>query len=147
LAPHLFALIVYQAINANKQNGLTMQRILVVEDDPEISAPLIKLLQHSGFIAILCERGDHVVNYVQRFNPSLILLDLSLPFLSGMEICQTIRCNNNVPIIIITAKINPLVRIQCFELGADDFVNKPFSMAELVLRINAVIKRSIPVKL
>lgn len=120
-----------------------MQRILVIEDNAEISAPLISLLQNSGFITKLYEQGDLVLNALQQFKPELILLDLRLPTISGLEVCRRVRLMGNVPIIIISAEINQNVKLKAFELGADDFISKPFSMSELLLRINSVLKRSI----
>lgn len=119
-----------------------MRKILIIEENPEISEPLIGLLKSQGFNTILCHRRDHAVCYLDRFKPNLILLDLSLPIIDGLEACNLIRGKSNVPIIVISMNISQSIRLKCFELGADDFLSKPFSMPELLLRIHSILKRS-----
>ncbi|TQV89476.1 response regulator transcription factor [Aliikangiella coralliicola] len=119
-----------------------MNRILVVEDDPEISEPLLRLLEANNFQVLHCFSGEQVFPAIAQFKPSLILLDIVLPVIDGLQICQDVRLNSDIPIIIMSAKASYSDRLDGFKMGADDFVCKPFSMSELVLRINSVMKRS-----
>lgn len=119
-----------------------MQKILVVDDNPESSEPLINSLKNKGFNTILCEQEEHTASYLKRFKPTLILLDIVLPTMNGLQICKELRLFSDVPIIIMSAKSGYSVRLKSFQLGADDYVNKPLSIPELLLRIKSVIKRS-----
>ena len=119
-----------------------MQKIMLVEDNREISGPLMQLLTVKGFIASLCERGDLAVAEIKKFQPDLLLLDVKLPGLDGFEICQKVRQFSQLPVIFMSAVVSTDMHIKAFKLGADDFLDKPFCMSELLLRINAVLKRS-----
>jgi two-component system, OmpR family, response regulator BaeR len=116
--------------------------ILIVEDEPKIAHVLRDYLNASDFIATCMERGDGVVDYVKKESPALILLDIMLPGLSGTDVCREIRKFSSVPIIVITAKVEEIDRIVHLELGADDYVCKPFSPREVVARVKAVLRRS-----
>ena len=120
-----------------------MYKILVIEENREIYQPLIDLLTAKGYLMSLCVRGDLAVSEVKRFKPDLLLLDTLLPVMDGLEICEHVRRFSQLPIIFTSARISTAVRIQAFKLGADDFLDKPFNMSELLLRINAVLKRSL----
>jgi len=115
---------------------------MLVEDNREISGPLMQLLTVKGFIASLCERGDLAVAEIKKFQPDLLLLDVKLPGLDGFEICQKVRQFSQLPVIFMSAVVSTDMHIKAFKLGADDFLDKPFCMSELLLRINAVLKRS-----
>ncbi|WP_281558374.1 response regulator transcription factor [Thalassomonas sp. RHCl1] len=119
-----------------------MQKIMLVEDNREISGPLINLLTVKGFMTSLCECGDLAVGEVKQFQPDLLLLDVKLPGLDGFEICQKVRQFSQIPVIFMSAVVSTEMHIKAFKLGADDFLDKPFCMSELLLRINAVLKRS-----
>ncbi len=118
-----------------------MPHILIIEDEMELLRPMTLLLEAKGFLISSCLRGDLAIAAVEQNKPDLILLDLILPYLSGVEVCQKIRSTSEVPIIVITGNNSPHLVLQLFSLGVDDFVAKPFNIKELLLRINSVMKR------
>ncbi|MCK9377047.1 MAG: response regulator [Syntrophobacterales bacterium] len=117
------------------------QDILVAEDEVKIAGILRDYLTKVGYRVACLERGDLVVPYVRQKQPSLILLDLMLPGLDGMEVCREVRKFSEVPIIMITARVEEIDRLLGLELGADDYVCKPFSPREVVARVKAVLRR------
>jgi two-component system response regulator BaeR len=117
------------------------QDILVVEDEIKIAGLLQDYLAKAGFRVSCLERGDLVVPYVRQKQPALILLDLMLPGLDGMEVCREIRKFSNVPIIMLTARVEEIDRLLGLEWGADDYICKPFSPREVVARVKAVLRR------
>jgi DNA-binding response OmpR family regulator len=124
-----------------------MKRILVVEDDQNIRFGLVELLQSEGFAVEACERGDHALSAVGRVRPNLILLDVMLPGLSGYDICRQLRAQSYKGLIImLTAKGQELDKVVGLDLGADDYVTKPFGLRELMARIHAVFRRERAVK-
>ncbi len=118
-----------------------MARIVIVEDEQKISEILSSYLEAEGFEVWVTESGTEGVEWA-RSDADLIILDLMLPDMSGEEVCKAIRRGSNVPIIMLTAKSSEEERIHGLGLGADDYVVKPFSPRELVLRVKAVLKRS-----
>ena len=118
-----------------------MTKILVVEDESSLSEPLAYLLGREGFNVTVCETGPDAIAEFNRSGTDLILLDLMLPGLSGTEVCRTIRAKSDVPIIMLTAKDTEVDKVVGLELGADDYVTKPYSARELVARIRAVLRR------
>ena len=121
---------------------MSNQRILVVEDEPKIAEVLRDYLVQAGFRAVCLDRGDLVVAEIRRTPPVLILLDVMLPGLDGMEVCREIRKFTDVPVIMITARVEEIDRLIGLELGADDYVCKPFSPREVVARVKAVLRRA-----
>jgi two-component system, OmpR family, response regulator BaeR len=119
-----------------------MQMILIVEDEPKLAELLRDYLRQAGFKTFWIANGLAVVPWVQEHAPSLILLDLMLPERDGMEICRDIRTSSSVPIIMITARIEEVDRLQGLETGADDYICKPFSPREVVARVRAVLRRT-----
>ena len=119
-----------------------MNRILIVEDDESISSPLIMFLKHNQFECTLLEDALNVVEKVKQLSPNLVVLDRMLPGGDGVEVCQQIREFSDVPVILLTAKSEEKDRLTGLESGADDYVCKPFSAPELILRIKAILKRS-----
>lgn len=117
------------------------QTILVVEDEQKIAALLRDYLQGTGYKTSHLERGDEVPGYVRKNHPDLILLDVMLPGMDGMEVCREVRKFSNVPIIMITARVEEIDRLIGLELGADDYICKPFSPREVVARVKAVLRR------
>ncbi len=117
-------------------------RILVVEDEPKLAAVLTDYLKAAGFEPTWLSNGTEVVPWVREHRPDLLLLDLMLPGKDGMEICRDLRGFSNVPIIMVTARIEELDRLLGLELGADDYVCKPFSPREVVSRVKAVLRRA-----
>ena len=118
-----------------------MTKILVVEDEASFSDALAYLLGKEGFEVSIAESGTAAVAEFERNGADLILLDLMLPGLSGTEVCRQIRTKSQVPIIMLTAKDAEVDKVVGLELGADDYVTKPYSSRELVARVRAVLRR------
>lgn len=116
--------------------------ILIVEDERRIAEILTDYLRQSGYEVEHQDRGDKIVEQVKKKPPSLILLDIMLPGGDGLEICREIRKFSEVPIIIVSARIDELDRLLGLELGADDYICKPFSPREVVARVKAVFRRA-----
>lgn len=120
------------------------QLILVVDDDPNI-AQLVRLyLEKEGFEVEVETRGDEALAAFQKNPPSLILLDIMLPGMDGWQVCRAVRQQSNVPIIMLTAKDETFDKVLGLELGADDYVTKPFEGKELIARVKAVLRRAAP---
>jgi two-component system response regulator BaeR len=122
-------------------NNIMTQTVLIVEDEPKLSQSMAEYLSGSGFKTHIIDNGDEVNNWVKVNTPDLILLDLMLPGKDGIIICREVRAHSQVPIIMVTAKSEEIDRLLGLELGADDYVCKPFSLRELVARIKAVLRR------
>jgi two-component system response regulator RegX3 len=116
-------------------------RILVVEDEESLSDPLSYMLRKEGFEVALAESGPAALEEFDRRGADLVLLDLMLPGLSGTEVCRALRSRSAVPVIMLTAKDSEVDKVVGLELGADDYVTKPYSARELVARIRAVLRR------
>ena len=119
-----------------------MTRVLVVEDEQNLREPLVYLLQKEGYDVIEAEDGNTAVENFRTMGADLILLDLMLPGLSGNEVCRTIRAESQVPIIMVTAKDTEIDKVVGLEIGADDYVTKPYSTRELLARMKAVLRRN-----
>ena len=119
-----------------------MTRILVVEDEESFSEALGYLLGREGFDVTLADTGTKAIEEFDRIGADLVLLDLMLPGLSGTEVCKQLRQRSAVPIIMLTAKDSEVDKVVGLELGADDYVTKPYSSRELVARIRAVLRRN-----
>ncbi|MBI3429678.1 MAG: response regulator transcription factor [Actinobacteria bacterium] len=119
-----------------------MTRILVVEDEDSFSEALAYLLVREGFEVGVADTGHRAIEEFDRHGADLVLLDLMLPGLSGTEVCRQLRTRSNVPIIMLTAKDSEVDKVVGLELGADDYVTKPYSSRELVARIHAVLRRN-----
>ncbi len=118
-----------------------MERILIVEDEPKIADLLRKYLQNANFQTHWLDNGAVVSEWVRQEHPTLILLDLMLPGKDGVEVCKEIRKFSHVPIIMLTARVEEIDRLLGLELGADDYICKPFSPREVVARVKAVLRR------
>ena len=118
-----------------------MTRVLVVEDEESYSDALSYMLRKEGFEVAVAPTGTVALETFDRTGADLVLLDLMLPGLSGTEVCRTLRQKSNVPVIMLTAKDSEIDKVVGLELGADDYVTKPFSSRELVARIRAVLRR------
>ncbi|MBP6529389.1 MAG: response regulator [Burkholderiales bacterium] len=121
---------------------MSSARILVVEDDAKISSILVDYLRQASFTVETESNGALAVAKVRRSPPDCILLDLNLPGLEGIEVCKQVREFSVVPIAIITARIDEIDRLLGLELGADDYICKPFSPREVVARVKALLRRS-----
>ncbi len=118
--------------------------ILFVEDEESISTPFARALEREGFEAVVAGTAAEALELAERIEPDLVLLDLTLPDGDGRDICRAIRRDSDVPIVMLTARGSELDRVVGLEMGADDYVVKPFSGAEVISRIRAVLRRSQP---
>lgn len=118
-----------------------MTKILVVEDEASFSDALAYLLGREGFEVSVADNGNAAIEEFDRHGADLVLLDLMLPGLPGTEVCRQLRTRSNVPVIMLTAKDSEVDKVVGLELGADDYVTKPYSTRELVARIRAVLRR------
>ena len=117
-------------------------KILIVEDDPHILLGLEELLKSEGYETAACNRGDEAVAAVVKFQPTLIVLDVMLPGASGYDICKQLRAKKiSAPILMLTAKGQEIDKVIGLDLGADDYVTKPFGVRELLARIQALLRR------
>jgi len=122
-------------------NDIQPQRILVVEDEAKLVQLLQDYLRDAGFAVTALQDGRKVIPWVREHQPNLILLDIMLPGVDGLEICRGIRTFSQVPIIFLTARVEEIDRLLGLELGGDDYICKPFSPCEIVARIKAVLRR------
>jgi two-component system OmpR family response regulator len=120
-------------------------KLLVVDDDPRLRELLTITLERAGYQVITARDGQMALTHAARETPDLIVLDVGLPELDGLEVCRRLRATSEVPILFLTARDDEIDRVLGLELGADDYVTKPFSPRELVARIKAILKRSRPV--
>lgn len=118
-----------------------MTRVLLVEDEPDLAEPLAYLLRREGFEVQFAEDAPTALAAFEASEPDIILLDLMLPGLPGTEVCRRVRQTSNVPIIMVTAKDSEVDIVVGLELGADDYVTKPYSSRELLARMRAVLRR------
>jgi two-component system, OmpR family, response regulator RegX3 len=118
-----------------------MTRVLIVEDERSLSEPLAFLLEREGYKTTVADDGEEAIAAFHRKGADVILLDLMLPRVSGIEVCRTIRQHSQVPIIMLTAKDSEVDIVVGLELGADDYVTKPYKTRELLARIRAVLRR------
>ncbi len=118
-----------------------MATILIVEDEESLAEPLAYLLQKEGFETLLAPDGPSALEQFSDDGVDLVLLDLMLPGMSGTDVCRKLRAESDVPIIMVTARDSEIDKVVGLELGADDYVTKPYSTRELVARIRAVLRR------
>jgi two-component system response regulator BaeR len=116
--------------------------ILIVEDEPKLASVLRDYLVLEGYTVSHCDRGDTVLDWLATETPDLILLDIMLPGTDGLSLCRSIRHQQQTPIIMTTARVEEIDRLLGLELGADDYICKPFSPREVVARVKAVLRRS-----
>ena len=119
-----------------------MEQVLIVEDEPKIAEVLREHLENAGYATHILADGLTVVDWVREEGPALILLDVMLPGKDGLSICREVRVFSEVPIIMVTARVEEVDRLVGLELGADDYVCKPFSPREVVARVKANLRRS-----
>jgi len=121
-----------------------MTKILIVEDESSFSEAISFLLGKEGYESAVAENGRIALDLFKSNDFDLVLLDLMIPEVSGIDVCRTIRTTSSVPIIMLTAKDSEVDKVVGLELGADDYVTKPYSSRELVARIKAVLRRGVP---
>jgi len=117
-------------------------RILIVEDERSIAEPFARLLRREGFETVLAQTAAEALDAARTTEPDLVLLDLALPDGDGRDVCRVLRAERDVPVIMVTARGTETDRVVGLELGADDYVVKPFSAAEVIARIRAVLRRT-----
>ena len=120
------------------------QRILIVEDEVKIAQILVDYLQNDGYETDVLHSGGNAVETVRKSPPDLVILDLMLPEKDGVTICNEVRQFSNVPIMMLTAKVDEIDRLMGLEVGADDYVCKPFLPREVVARVKAILRRVVP---
>jgi DNA-binding response OmpR family regulator len=118
--------------------------VLVVDDEPIVRDVVVRYLQHEGYETLEAGDGLHAQELLRKHEPSLVVLDLMLPGMDGLELCRWIRARSELPVIMLTARAEEADRIVGLELGADDYITKPFSPRELAVRVRAVLRRSGP---
>jgi two-component system OmpR family response regulator len=120
----------------------TEGRVLVVDDDGEILSLVAKFLRGNGFVVSTARNGAEMKAQMQTSQPDLVVLDIMLPGTNGLDLCRTLRAESQVPVVMLTAKGDEIDRIVGLEVGADDYLPKPFNPRELLARIKAVLRRS-----
>lgn len=123
---------------------MVAEHVLIVEDERKLAELLKDYLCKAGFIVACLTRGDEAVEKINRTAPALVLLDIMLPGADGITICREVRKFSDVPIIMVTAKVEEIDRLIGLEIGADDYICKPFSPREVVARVKAVLRRTRP---
>jgi len=118
------------------------KKILIVDDEPKIVEVVAAYLKNSGYETVEAYDGPGALSKFEKSHPDLVILDLMLPYKSGEEVCQAIRRSSRVPIIMLTAKVEEDDKVNGLNIGADDYVTKPFSARELVARVNSLLRRS-----
>jgi DNA-binding response OmpR family regulator len=121
-----------------------MATVLVVDDEPIVREVVVRYLERDGYEALEADDVQSARDLLQRHSPSLVVLDIMLPGGDGLELCREIRAGSEIPIIMLTARADEADRIVGLELGADDYVTKPFSPRELTARVRTVLRRSVP---
>jgi two-component system response regulator VicR len=119
-------------------------RILIVDDEPPIVDVLVYNLKRANYEVLVARDGQEALDVAQREQPDLIILDLMLPVLDGLEVCRALRRQRDIPIIMLTARDGEIDRVVGLEMGADDYVVKPFSVRELMARVKSVLRRAAP---
>jgi two-component system, OmpR family, alkaline phosphatase synthesis response regulator PhoP len=119
-----------------------MKKVMVVDDEPKIVQLARDYLEHAGFAVVVAHDGKAALATARAQNPDLVVLDLGLPELDGLDVARTLRAESNVPIVMLTGRSEETDKLVGLEIGADDYVTKPFSPKELVARVRAVLRRS-----
>jgi DNA-binding response OmpR family regulator len=119
-----------------------MRRVLIVDDDPKVCETLNRYLAHAGYVTASALDGARALELARTFAPDLVVLDLMLPRIDGLEVCRRLRASSHIPIIMLTARTTEHDKLTGLSLGADDYLTKPFSPRELVARVEAVLRRS-----
>jgi DNA-binding response OmpR family regulator len=119
-----------------------MRTVLIVDDEPKIVQLARDYLEHAGFSVLTAGDGPSAIQAVRTRRPDLVVLDLGLPHLDGLDVTRTLRAESSTPIVMLTARDDELDKLLGLELGADDYITKPFSPRELVARVRAVLRRS-----
>ncbi|TXH65080.1 MAG: response regulator [Lysobacteraceae bacterium] len=130
-----------------RENSLAATEILIVEDEPKLAELLRDYLKAAGYAAAILDDGAHALARIRERAPAAVLLDLMLPGMDGLRVCREVRAFSSVPILMITARVEEIDRLLGLELGADDYICKPFGPREVVARVKAVLRRAQPAEL
>jgi len=122
----------------------TMATVLVVDDEPIVREVVVRYLEREGYATLEADHGDRARELLERSSPDLVVLDVMLPGTDGLDLCRWIRSRSELPVIMLTARGEEADRIVGLELGADDYVTKPFSPRELAARVRSVLRRATP---
>ncbi len=117
------------------------KKILIAEDEPKIAEAVEAYLEKEGYTVLVAYDGREALNLFENEHPDMLILDLMMPYISGEEICKAIRIKSRIPIIMLTAKVSEDDKIEGLNIGADDYITKPFSPRELVARVNSLFRR------
>tara|TARA_R110002096_G_scaffold433235_1_gene651595 strand:- start:17 stop:703 length:687 start_codon:yes stop_codon:yes gene_type:complete len=120
---------------------MSITSVIIVEDEPKIAQLLVEYIQRENYQVTVLNEGSQAVEIIINHNPSIVILDLMLPGKDGLTICKEVRQSSDVPIIMLTAKVDEIDRLVGLELGADDYICKPFSPREVVARIRTILRR------
>lgn len=123
---------------------MSLTRVLMVEDDPNIVDLVRSNLLMRGFDVLVNSTGEDVVSQVQEYEPEIVLLDLMLPSIDGFELCRTVRAMGDIGLIVVSARAGEVDKVRALNLGADDYLTKPFGIDELLARMTATLRRSRP---
>ena len=126
---------------SNEINVIKVNKILIIEDDKWISNSLKLYLENSNLNIDLWHTWDKAVRKILNWNYDMIILDVNLPIVNGIEICKNVRKESNIPIMMLTARTSEIDKVKGLEIGADDYIEKPFSPREVVARINVILRR------
>ena len=118
--------------------------VMIIEDEPKIAQILVDFLTLDGFSSVVLNDGMHAVDAIKKQQPAAVILDLMLPNKDGLTICREVRTFSKVPILMLTARVDEIDRLNGLGIGADDYVCKPFSPREVVARIQAILRRVTP---
>jgi DNA-binding response OmpR family regulator len=131
-------------VTASTNSEVTMSRgtVLVVEDDATLAAAVRYNLEREGYTCLVAADGPKALDLARKERPALVLLDVMLPGIDGLEVCRRIRAETTVPILMLTARVDETDRVVGLEVGADDYITKPFSMRELMARVRAALRRA-----
>lgn len=120
------------------------QHILIVDDDPTIVKLVKTNLAANNYVITVAVNGNEALKAIEKEPPDLVLLDIMMPEMNGFEVCSRLREWSTVPIVMLTARDDEIDRVKCLEMGADDYISKPFGVKEMVARVKAVLRRSAP---
>src|SRR5262245_10729643 len=121
---------------------LTKKRILIVDDEPQITRVLHRGISSQGYEARTASDGATALEIMKEWLPDLVITDLAMPQVNGLELCRQLRATSDIPIIVLSVRAEEQTKVQALDIGADDYVTKPFSMAELLARIRAALRRA-----
>ena len=125
------------------ESTLDRSRVLVVDDEPQITRVLRTVLSSQGYQVQIAAEGQSALNTFTAFQPELVITDLVMPHMDGLELCRRIRAVSNVPIIVLSVKSEERSKVEALDSGADDYVTKPFGIDELLARVRATLRRTI----